>query len=48
MFGKHVVVSNIVSVFLTVIFLRKALLIGTEEERHHSWFSFIFMLVFYL
>jgi hypothetical protein len=48
MFGRHAVVSSIVSVFLTVIFLRKALLIGTEEERNHSWVSFILMLICYL
>jgi len=33
MFGRHAVLSNIVSVLQTVIFLRKTILMGTEEER---------------
>jgi hypothetical protein len=33
MFGRHAVLSNIESVLLTVIFFRKAILMGTEEER---------------
>jgi hypothetical protein len=33
MFGRHAVVSNRVPVFLSVIFLREVILMGTEEER---------------
>jgi len=33
MFGRHAVLSNIVSVLLTVIFLRNPILMGTEEVR---------------